>query len=505
MPNFKQMPMEPSQVMMFPVSVGESIPKDGEVRILDEAMNLLDWSEIKGAYSETGCPPYPPEVLTKILVYGLSRGVRSSRVLEDMVNNHKHYIYLAGGLTPDHSTISRFRKERQEWLRAAYRQTVRICAGAGLALLKVTATDGSKIRARASKRSLYDAKRVDRELAEIDRILAEAEEVDREEDEIYGEGTSGKMPQELVDAKKRKEKLEEIAKQLNETGRGSVSATEPDCRVMKTTSGLRPAYNAQATVDSAHGVIVAADVTEAQTDNGQLPCQLKQVKENTGLGPDVALADTGYSDEGTYKYLAESGQDALIPPKEQPQEKKRNDLFASKCFLKADGKDALICPAGRELTFRRVVRNHSGEYREYSAGNCRDCSFYGECVKCQEKAGRLVQVSVVAEQRAAMRDRLKTVEGEELYAVRQQTAERDFANIKWNMGLDRFMTSGKDGAKSEFWLACMAHNLMIYVRKAARAREIAVRTVAVAAICLVVDYTSRTWTTSRRRSGALAA
>lgn len=65
-----------------------------------------------------------------------------------------------------------------------------------------------------------------------------------------------------------------------------------------------------------------------------------------------------------------------------------------------------------------------------------------------------------------MMERLKTDEGKRVYALRQQTVERDFANIKSNMGLDRFVLSGRDGASSETWLACMTHNLMIYVRKA---------------------------------------
>ena len=89
----------------------------------------------------------------------------------------------------------------------------------------------------------------------------------------------------------------------------------------------------------------------------------KQVEQNTGLKLDVSLCDTGYCDEASLEFLASSGQEALIPIKEQPQERKRNDLFASRCFLRAQNKDALICPAGRELTFRRIVKCSSGRYR----------------------------------------------------------------------------------------------------------------------------------------------
>ena len=80
MPNFKQMPMTPTQVLMFPVSVDEAVPRNCDVRILGEVMDLLDWSEFEAGYSETGCPAYPPQVLAKVLVYGYSKGMRSSRI-----------------------------------------------------------------------------------------------------------------------------------------------------------------------------------------------------------------------------------------------------------------------------------------------------------------------------------------------------------------------------------------------------------------------------------------
>lgn len=125
----------------------------------------------------------------------------------------------------------------------------------------------------------------------------------------------------------------------------------------------------------------------------------------------------------------------------------------------------LICPAGKELTYRLIVKNHSGDYKVYTAEGCRSCPHYNECVSCKKKTARSVQVSVVDYEREEMRQKLKTPEGKDLYALRQQTVERDFANIKSNMGLDRFSMSGKDGAKSEAWLGCITHNMMIYVRK----------------------------------------
>jgi len=475
MPNFKQMPMAPSQVVMFPVSVEDSLPRDCDVRLVGEAMEALDWRAFEAAYADTGRPAYPPKVMCKLLVYGYSKGIRSSRALEEVVKHDQRYIWLAGGLKPDHSTIARFRKEHQAWFKQVYRATVRLCTEAGLVLLNVVATDGSKIPARASQRSLYNAKRLAKETAAIDQILAEAEAADRAQDELYGEGGGGKLPAALADAKRRRQKLDEIASRLAQSGRNSVAASEGDCRVMKTTQGLRPSYNAQLTVDSAHGVIVGADLTQAETDNGQLAGQLEQVVENVGCKPDLALADTGYSDEGTFKSLTESGQAALIPPREQPQQANRKDLFASRCFLPQGQRDVLICPAGRELTFRRIVHCSSGNYRVYTAQDCRDCSFFGDCVKVKSKRARSVQVSVVAATREMMRQKLKTPQGKALYRLRQQTVERVIGRVKVGLGLDRFVLAGVGGAAVEWWLVCAAHNLLTYLQAAAAAANKAVR------------------------------
>jgi len=475
MANFKQMPMAPSQVVMFPVSVEDSLPADCDVRLVGEAMEALDWRAFETAYAETGRPAYPPKVMCKILVYGYSKGIRSSRALEEVVKHDQRYIWLAGGLKPDHTTIARFRKEHEAWFKQVYQSTVRLCTEAGLVLLSVVATDGSKIPARASKRSLYDAKRLEREMEAIDRILAEAEATDQAEDELYGQGANCKLPRQLADAKQRREKLAEIAARLEQSGRKSVAAGEPDCRVMKTTSGLRPSYNAQLTVDAASGVIVAAELTQQQTDNGLLSQQLQQTAQNVGCRPALALADSGYSDEATFQSLAETGQQALIPPQQQPQEAKRNDLFASRCFVPDEQRDVLICPAGRELTFRRVVRCSSGSYRVYTAQNCRDCSFYGQCVKVKSKRGRSVQISVVAAQREGMRQKLKTAEGKALYKLRQQTAERVIAQLKGNLGFNRFGLAGVGGAGAEWWLICAVHNLLTYLRGVAAAANKVVR------------------------------
>jgi transposase len=473
MPHFKEMPVSPGQIFLFPVSLDESVPDDSDVRILNEVMESLDWCELESSYSEIGCPPYPPRVLAKILAYAYSRGVRSSRKIEDLVKNDRRYIWLAGSLEPDHNTLARFRHDKWHELSNLYADSVRVCSEAGLVFLNVVSADGSRIPAQSSKKAMYCKSKLDREMERVEQILREAEEADRAEDELYGAAGGRDLPSGLKDPMKRKAKLEEIARHLRESKGRMVSATERDARMMKTRNGNRPCYSLEAAVDAANHVIVGMHVTQAENDHGQVSKLLEEVEANTGSSPDTLLADSGMSDEGTMKCLEEKGQEALIPPLEQAQERKRQDLFCSRCFLPDHERDALICPAGRTLGLTSKIKVGGGTYKAYDAHDCRSCSFHAECVKGRNN--RRVLISIVHEQKERMREKLKTPEGKAMYALRKQTVETVFGQIKANLGFDRLLLRGIQGATAEISLICMVHNLVKCGRKAGIAVRLALR------------------------------
>lgn len=459
MPRFKEMPMHPSQVIMFSQSVEEALPVDSDVRTFNEVMECIDYLRMESKCFERGCPPYPPSVMVKILGYAYSKGIRSSRKIEEQLKIDVRFIWLAGGLKPDHNTLARFRKQNWKELSELFRDSVRVSCEAGLVFLNVVSTDGSKIEAAASRKQKYGQGRVGREMAAIERILQEAEEVDRAEDEQYGSESGRELPKHLRDAKERKARLEEIAKRLKDEKKKMVVVGEPESRVMNTAEGLRPAYNLQASVDAENQIIVGMKLTQNENDHGFLPEMAEEIESNTGLTPDVSLADTGYGDEATLKWIKESGHNALIPLQPHSQERERNDLFASKCFLRADGRDVLICPAGRELAYKGDYRHGSGTYRNYAATGCQSCSFRNECVG-KRRGSRRIDLSIVEDERKRMKERLNSSEGRQLYQLRQETVEPVFGRIKENMGLRRFLLRGFTGAIAETALVCMAHNIL---------------------------------------------
>lgn len=456
MPRFKQMPQSPDQVMLFPVSVDSAVPCDSDVRAISEVMDLLDWSGVLGSYSEEGCPAYPPQVMAKILVYAYSSGVRSSRKIEALVENDKRYIWLSGGLAPDFHTLARFRRDKWAHLVSLFDDTARLCKEAGLVRMDLVAIDGSKIPGAGSRKSVYSEGRIAKQRKAIEKVLSDAEHVDIEEDKLYGSGNGRELPKELANANERKKRLEKAAELLRESKREKVSVTDPDSRQMKTRWGVRSSYNLQAAVDVANQVIVAMDVIQEETDHGQLMPMIERVKQTVGEAPKVSVADTGYSDEGTMLALQSSEEEAIFPVQEAVHDN-HNPLFRNECFIHEADQDVLICPAGRELTFKRIEKKPSGAYRMYSAKGCQGCSFYQECAG--GKSSREVARSIVYDMRVKMRERLKSPEGKKQYQLRSQNVEPVFGQTKSNRKLDRLLLFGLNGAKAECALASIAHNV----------------------------------------------
>lgn len=469
MPRFKEMPMRPDQLMLFGQSVEDALPEKCDVRIFNEMMDYLDYSNYEAKCSDMGCPPYPPKIMVKVLGYAYSKGVFSSRNIEEALKVDVRFIWLAGGLKPDHNTIARFRKDSGDDLTDLFKDSVKLCMRAGLVYLNSISIDGTKVIACASKKRIYNEERIESELKQVEKMLQHASEVDAAEDKLYGNSNGREIPADLLDANLRKEKLQELAKNLNKITSKNVVSTDSECRVMKTrNNGKCPGYNLQASVDAENQVIVAIELTENETDTGYLPTMVDHTESNTGFTPDISLVDSGYCDEDGLSWTEESKHNVLMPLLENPQEVKRTDLFASKCFFHDEKRNVLVCPAGKELICHKQYKQSTGTYNEYAAKNCKQCSFQKEC--CGRKANRRVRVSIVAHIRKDMRERLHSPEGKELYRLRKQTVEPVFGQMKRNRGFTRLLLNGFEGALVETTLMCLIHNIYKCISNA-QARE----------------------------------
>ncbi|MBF0457588.1 MAG: transposase [Nitrospirae bacterium] len=117
------------QLKLLPAAIEDYVGAEDPVRVYDEFIEILDMRElgIIVMRDKTGNPQYDPKTMLKLIVYAYSYGWRSSRKIERALYNNLSFIWLMGGLRPDHKTISRFRSDNKEALKKVLKQCVRIC------------------------------------------------------------------------------------------------------------------------------------------------------------------------------------------------------------------------------------------------------------------------------------------------------------------------------------------------------------------------------------------
>ncbi len=195
--------------------------------MLLEVVEKLDFSAIHEKYQAKdprGTRPCPPKMMTALLLYGYSTGVYSSRKLERATYEDIPFRLLCGGLHPDHTRISEFRRIHLEELQELFVQVLQICDRMGMVELGDIALDGTKVQASASKHKAMSYERMlkqrERLQEEIEELLNKAEQTDCQEDDEFGRDDRGdELPEELKRREDRLETLDEAIEQLEEEAR----------------------------------------------------------------------------------------------------------------------------------------------------------------------------------------------------------------------------------------------------------------------------------------------
>src|SRR6266404_7030221 len=186
------MSYDPEQRLLLPQDLREWLPEEHLALFVSDVVEQLDLSKIRDWYERgdgRGRPPYHPEMMVKLLVYGYCTGRVSSRKIEQATYEDVAFRVLACNQHPDHDSIAEFRKRHLGELAGLFVQVLKLCERAGLVKLGHVAIDGSKLRAQASKHKAMSYQRMcEKEqqlVAEVKRLLKAAEEVDAAEDKRY--------------------------------------------------------------------------------------------------------------------------------------------------------------------------------------------------------------------------------------------------------------------------------------------------------------------------------
>ncbi len=146
------------QFGLFPQSIEDYVAPNDPVRAYDAFVEALDFNDlgIQIDPNQVGNSEYDPKAMLKLFAYGYSYGTKSSRKLEQQTHHNLSFIWLMGGLKPDHKTIAEFRRKNKQALKKVLRQCVRMCLKLDLISGNVLFVDGTKIRANAARAKTHD-------------------------------------------------------------------------------------------------------------------------------------------------------------------------------------------------------------------------------------------------------------------------------------------------------------------------------------------------------------
>jgi transposase len=518
---WSEAPMNRQQTVLFGPTLDSTIREDDPVRLFDEVLAGLDWSSWEAEYDGTrGQPPIHPRFMAGALLYGLCRGIRSSRKLEEACRYRLDFMWLVEGRKIDHTTLAKFRTKFAEPLKDLFKQIGRVAMSMGLIRLCEVAFDGTRVKANNSRSRCHTAKTLEEKLQALDKLfeemLTEAQAADTAEasqptSDGDDDNSPTQLPGPLADLKQRRERVREAlakAQQADtmrqtqgvnpETRPVQVPTTDLDSRLMPNKGGgYAPNYTPTATTDGHRGFIVDCEVISDVNETKQAAASVDRIEETFGQKPTKFLTDGGNNSGAVMQEMEERGVEFYAPAAvNQPQEDhpaKRDDprepiptqqwpdlprnkagRLHNSCFVYAAKEDQYYCPQGKPLPFVRVKsaarRGLSKTWRIYRCKSCKDCLLAGVCYVRVSHSGRTISRDQYEPMRERTATRMATVEGRQLYNQRPHMAETPFGIIKAAIGLRQFLLRGLPKVKTEWRWAATAFNLGKLVREIARLR-----------------------------------
>ena len=454
---------------LLPTFLGDWIPENHLVRTVSDVVEQLDLSELLVRYTERGEEAYHPRMLLKILFYGVTTGVFSSRELQYKIHYDICFRWLCGvGDQPNFRTISDFRKNNLDLLPGTFRSIVEVAMKLGYVTLGHVSVDGSKMKANASKHKAMSRERMKQELERIESEFGEALQAAQVADEKEGE-VAPHPEDELVYVTHRYEKIKAALAELEarKPGDGTAASkkdqinfTDSDSRIMDTKNqGVIQGYNPQIAVDSDNGFIVGVAMSNSPNDQKQLDAVLDSVQANTHRNPDKITADAGYFSAANIGSCQSRKIDAYIAATREG--KQTGNSFDKRDFTYQPENDVYICPAGKELTLKQTQNAQNPEKTTkwvYVCQACPECPFQKECAKA--KSGlRTITRSEDDPVREAMRTKVQSEQGKEIYRMRKEIVEPVWGQVKQVQGFRQFLLRGAEKVAGEFLLVAIGHNI----------------------------------------------
>ena len=456
------------QFHMLPACVEDWIGSDHAARFIREFVDELDLGDLGFLLVSGGTqgrPRYATKLLLRVWLYGYFEKVRSSRQLEKACTERMGFVWLCGGHRPDHNSLWRFWKENRAALKKLFKQSVQVAMQLKMVGFLSQAIDGTKIQSCSGTRSSCDQASLQRQLERLDKSIEELEQA--LEQTAGGGEADASLPRELRQQSALRERVREALTQVQAGTARHIHPNEPDARRMGVDGRNRFAYNAQAAVDSKEQVIVAAEVTNAPNDKGQLKPMIEQASQTTGQNCAQTLADGGYS---SAEQIAQTQAHNVVMPLPSSVENKDERPYHASNFTYESKSDEVICPQGRRIPFQRERLRGGARVRVYrSAQTCKGCPVRTLCTK--DRHGRTIDICANHEALQAHRSKMATPESQQAYQLRARIVEPVFGWIKELDGLRRWSYRGLENVTVQWKMLCTAQNLRSIFQKWLQSRS----------------------------------
>ena len=488
------------QNLLLPPSLDELVPENHMVRVVDAVIDRLDISDILSTYRGGGNSAFNPKMMLKVLVFAYLSNVYSSRRIEELLKRDIYFMWLAGMKRPDFRTINYYRGKRlKEGFDAVFTQVVRLLHEEGFVSLKVQYIDGTKIESVANKYTFvwrgsvekYDARlkaKTEALLRQIEQKHAIENQENPAPEKLTAEEVTKRVERikEKVDAdnlgKEERKALKQIETdsvprmnryrgQLETMGpRNSYSKTDPDATFMRMKEDamlngqLKPGYNVQ--ISTENQFITNFGIYQRPTDTLTMISYLESFKARYGMQSEEIVADSGYGSEENYEYMFSNGMTPYVKYNmfhvEQRRGYRNNPFRVSNLFYNPYD-DFYVCPMGQKLKFIRQEKRYTASgYQQtvsvYRASRCEGCPLRGQCHK--SKRDRQIEVNhTLDDYKARARELLTSEQGIKHRSNRPIEPEAVFGQIKECGRFRRLRLKGLTGAKIDFGLKALAHNL----------------------------------------------
>ena len=488
------------QNLLLPPSLDELVPENHMVRVVDAVIDRLDISDILSTYRGGGNSAFNPKMMLKVLVFAYLSNVYSSRRIEDLLRRDIYFMWLAGMKRPDFRTINYYRGKRlKEGFDAVFTQVVRLLHEEGFVSLKVQYIDGTKIESVANKYTFvwrgsvekYDARlktKTEALLRQIEQNHAIENQENPAAEELTAEEVAERVGRirEKIDAdnlsKEERNALKQIEtdavprmnrykEQLETMGsRNSYSKTDPDATFMRMKEDamlngqLKPGYNVQ--ISTENQFITNFGIYQRPTDTLTMISYLESFRTRYGIQSEEIVADSGYGSEENYEYMFRNGMTPYVKYNmfhvEQRRGYRNNPFRVSNLFYNPQD-DFYVCPMGQKMKFIRQEKRYTASgYQQtvsvYRASRCEGCPLRGQCHK--SKRDRQIEVNhTLDDYKARARELLTSEHGLKHRSNRPIEPEAVFGQIKECGRFRRLRLKGLTGAKIDFGLKALAHNL----------------------------------------------